>query len=63
MTTKQKANNVPRSIWPINKLVVVPAMWKEINWTNPLSWPLWLRTGLNMTKNNSVPYHVHLYRR
>ncbi|CAF4931519.1 unnamed protein product [Rotaria sp. Silwood1] len=63
MTTKQKANNVPRSIWPINKLVVVPAMWKEINWTNPLSWPLWLRTGLNMTKNNSVPYHVHLYQR
>ncbi|CAF1301065.1 unnamed protein product [Rotaria sp. Silwood1] len=38
-------------------------MWKEIDWSNQSSWPLWLRAGLHMTGNNSVPYRVHLYQR
>ncbi|CAF3110910.1 unnamed protein product [Rotaria sp. Silwood2] len=62
-TTKPAANNVSHSKWPINKLVIVPAIWKEIHWSNRSSWPLWLRVGLNMTGHSSMPYHVHLYQR
>ncbi|CAF1352875.1 unnamed protein product [Rotaria sordida] len=38
-------------------------MWNEIDWYNQVSWPLWLRAGLNITRKNSVLYHVHLYQR
>jgi hypothetical protein len=47
-----------QSKWEKNKLVVIPAIWKEINWANRSSWPLWLRQGLA-----SQSYHVHLYQR
>jgi len=52
-----------RSKWEKNKLIVIPAIWKEINWTNRSSWPLWLRQGLNLSNNASQSYHVHLYQR
>jgi hypothetical protein len=47
-----------RSKWEVNKLVVIPAIWKEIDWANHSSWPFWLRQGLA-----SQSYHVHLYQR
>jgi hypothetical protein len=47
-TSKRKAN----------KLVVLPAIWNEINWTNRSNWSLWLRQGFA-----SQSYHVHLYQR
>src|SRR5262249_38282983 len=52
-----------RSKWEKNKLVVIPAMWKEINWANRSSWPLWLRQGLSLFNNTPQSYYVHLYQR
>jgi hypothetical protein len=52
-----------QSKWEKNKLVVIPAIWKEINWYNRSSWPLWLREGLGLSNNSSRSYHVHLYQR
>jgi hypothetical protein len=52
-----------QSKWEKNKLVVIPAIWKEINWANRSSWPLWLRQGLNLFNNTSQSYSVHLYQR
>lgn len=60
---KSQASGILHSKWPINKLVVVPAVWDEINWNSQTSWPLWLRAGLSMSGNSSVSYHVHLYQR
>lgn len=51
LTTKSK--------WQPNKLVVIPAVWNEINWNNSSSWPSWLRDGFN----KSSQYHVHLNQR
>ncbi|CAF1422761.1 unnamed protein product [Adineta steineri] len=51
------------SKWKTNQLVVIPAIWKEIDWYNRSSWPLWLREGLNLTNNPLPSYHVHLYQR
>jgi hypothetical protein len=63
--TPTSANNSisKQSKWEKNKLVVIPAIWKEINWTNRLSWPLWLRQGLDLSNDASRSYHVHLYQR
>ena len=52
-----------RSKWEKNKLVVIPAVWKEIDWGNRTSWPLWLRQGLPLFNNSTLSYHVHLYQR
>ena len=52
-----------QSRWEKNKLVVIPAIWNEINWANRASWPLWLRQGLDLSSNASRSYHVHLYQR
>ncbi|CAF1058498.1 unnamed protein product [Adineta steineri] len=52
-----------RSKWPRNTLVVVPAIWKEINWTNPSNWSSWLREGLELYATKPRTYHVHLYQR
>ncbi|CAF0910177.1 unnamed protein product [Adineta steineri] len=52
------------SKWKKNKLVIIPAIFKEINWADHSSWPLWLRKGLDLfNKNNSQPYDIHLYQR
>ncbi|CAF1131727.1 unnamed protein product [Rotaria magnacalcarata] len=55
--------NQSSRIWPVNKLIVVPAIWKEINWSTPSSWPLWLRSGLDKTATDVTPYRVFLYQR
>ena len=52
-----------KSKWERNKLVIIPAIWKEINWANQSSWPLWLRNGLDLFNNTSRLYDVHLYQR
>ncbi|CAF4463912.1 unnamed protein product, partial [Adineta steineri] len=50
------------SKWKNNRLVVIPAIWKEINWANHSSWPPWLRDGLDLfNKNASRAYDSHLY--
>ncbi|CAF1357265.1 unnamed protein product [Adineta steineri] len=52
------------SKWKNNRLVVIPAIWKEINWANHSSWPLWLSDGLDLfNKNTSRAYDIHLYQR
>jgi hypothetical protein len=51
------------SKWPRNTLVVVPIIWKEINWANRSSWPAWLRDGLGLSNSNPRSYYVHLYQR
>ncbi|CAF4161335.1 unnamed protein product [Adineta steineri] len=52
------------SKWKNNRLVVIPAIWKEIDWANPSSWPSWLRDGLDLSnKNTSRAYDIHLYQR
>ncbi|CAF1363334.1 unnamed protein product [Adineta steineri] len=52
------------SKWKNNRLVVIPAIWKEIDWTNHSSWPPWLRDGLDLfNKNTSRAYDIHLYQR
>ena len=51
------------SKWEKNKLVVIPAIWKEINWANRSTWPLWLLQGLDISNNASRSYHIHLYQR
>jgi hypothetical protein len=56
-------NNFKQSKWEKNKLVIIPAVWKEINWANRSSWPLWLRKGLSLFNNNSRPYDIYLYQR
>ena len=65
-----KANNISstnnssiQSKWVANTLVVVPAMWKEIDWANRSSWPLWLRDGLGLSDTKPRSYHIHLYQR
>ncbi|CAF1506125.1 unnamed protein product, partial [Adineta ricciae] len=35
-----------QSRWKKNQLVVIPAIWKEIDWANRSSWPAWLQKGL-----------------
>lgn len=50
---------VNRSKWQQNKLVVIPAVSNEINWTTPMTWPSWLREGLQ----SSSKYQVYLYQR
>ena len=52
-----------QSKWEKNKLVVIPAIWKEITWANRASWPIWLRAGLDLSGNASRSYHIHLYQR
>lgn len=52
-----------QSKWPRNTLVVVPAIWKEIDWKNRTSWPEWLRIGLGLSYANPRSYYVHLYQR
>jgi len=52
-----------QSKWKKNRLVVIPAVWKEINWFNRSSWPLWLRQGLGLFNNASRSYDIHLYQR
>ncbi|CAF1126520.1 unnamed protein product [Adineta ricciae] len=50
--------------WKKNQLVVIPAIWKEIDWANDLSWPAWLRQGLEQShSSSSQSYRVHLYQR
>ncbi|CAF4434605.1 unnamed protein product, partial [Adineta steineri] len=41
------------SKWKNNRLVVIPAIWKEINWANHSSWPPWLRDGLDLFNKNT----------
>ena len=57
--TSKMISTAKRSQWPDNKLIVIPAIYKEIEWANRSSWPLWLRNGLNPQSS----YHVHLYQR
>jgi hypothetical protein len=52
-----------QSKWPRNTLIVVPAIWKEIDWTNRSKWPTWLRDGLGLSGTNPRSYYVHLYQR
>jgi hypothetical protein len=52
------------SKWKKNKLVIIPAIFNEIDWANHSTWPLWLREGLDLfNKNASRPYDIHLYQR
>ena len=51
------------SRWAPNKLVIIPAVWKEINWANRSSWPHWLQEGLHLNLNSSSLYDVYLYQR
>jgi len=63
-TNLSSTNNSSRqSKWPRNTLIVVPAIWKEINWTNRSTWPSWLRDGLGLSGANPRSYYVHLYQR
>ncbi|UJR07054.1 hypothetical protein I4U23_011342 [Adineta vaga] len=54
-----------QSKWKKDQLVVIPAVWKEIDWTNRSSWPSWLRQGLDPSNISSSlqSYQVHLYQR
>ncbi|CAF1688726.1 unnamed protein product, partial [Adineta ricciae] len=46
------------------QLVVIPAIWKEIDWSNRSSWPAWLQKGLEPSNSSSPqPYCIHLYQR
>jgi hypothetical protein len=56
-------SSLHQSKWEKNELIVIPAIYKEINWANRSSWPLWLRQGLNLFNNTSPSYYVHLYQR
>ena len=52
------------SRWIKDRLVVIPAVWKEISWSNHSHWPLWLRQGLDrFNKNQSRFYDIYLYQR
>ena len=57
--TSTAVSSTNRSRWSDDKLVVIPAIWKEIDWANRSSWPLWLLEGLNPQSS----YRVHLYQR
>ena len=56
---KLNLTSTNRRKWDDDKLIVIPAIWKEIDWTNRSGWPLWLLEGLNP----QASYHVHLYQR
>ncbi|CAF0890079.1 unnamed protein product [Adineta steineri] len=56
-------NSSKLSKWPRKTLVVVPIMWKEINWNDRLNWPSWLREGLGLSNVNPRSYYIHLYQR
>jgi hypothetical protein len=63
ISTSSITGNSKQSKWQKNRLVVIPAVWKEINWANPSTWPLWLRQGLDLFNNASRSYDIHLYQR
>ncbi|CAF3356913.1 unnamed protein product [Rotaria sp. Silwood2] len=56
-------NSFKQSKWPKNTLVVIPAIWKEIDWSNRTNWPSWLREGLGWSNTNPRSYYIHLYQR
>jgi hypothetical protein len=46
------------------RLVVIPAVWKEIEWADQSSWPHWLTNGLDQSDRNvSRSYDIYLYQR
>ncbi|CAF3924687.1 unnamed protein product, partial [Rotaria sp. Silwood1] len=55
---------IKSSRWKKDRLVVIPAIYKEIDWLNHSKWPKWLRYGLDLfNKNQSRIYDVYLYQR
>ncbi|UJR17240.1 hypothetical protein I4U23_004135 [Adineta vaga] len=57
-------SNTNQSKWKKNKLVIIPAVFTEIDWYKPLTWPNWLRDGLGLSNSSrSPPYDVYLYQR
>ncbi|CAF1019981.1 unnamed protein product [Adineta ricciae] len=64
MNSSLSTPSTMRSKWKKNRLVVIPALWKEINWADRSSWPLWIRDGLDLfNPNPSRSYDIHLYQR
>jgi hypothetical protein len=52
------------SRWKSNQLLVIPALWKEIDWIHHSTWPHWLTQGLSRFNGNTTrPYEVYLYQR
>ncbi|CAF1423538.1 unnamed protein product [Adineta ricciae] len=57
-------SNASQTKWKKNRLVIVPAIFLEIDWGRPLTWPPWLIDGLDLfKKNHSRPYDIYLYQR
>ena len=63
ISPRDTSNNSKPTKWPKNTLVVIPTIWKEIDWTNRSSWPVWLRNGLGWSNSTTHSYHIHLYQR
>ena len=57
--TFKRISSPKHSQWEDDKLVVIPAIWKEIDWANQSSWPAWLLAGFKPQSS----YRVHLYQR
>ena len=52
------------SRWEKSQLLVIPALWKEIEWTHHSTWPRWLTQGLaRFTDSTTRSYEVYLYQR
>ncbi|UJR19536.1 hypothetical protein I4U23_022666 [Adineta vaga] len=59
-----KTSNKKLSRWKKDRLVIIPAIYKEIDWLNHTKWPSWLRYGLDLfNKNRKRSYDVYLYQR
>ncbi|UJR12789.1 hypothetical protein I4U23_016963 [Adineta vaga] len=57
-------SNEKISRWKKDRLVIIPAIYKEIDWFNSTQWPLWLRYGLDFIPNNrNRSYDIYLYQR
>ncbi|UJR19903.1 hypothetical protein I4U23_023035 [Adineta vaga] len=57
-------STLKESRWRTNRLVIIPAMYREIDWYKKSTWPLWLQQGLDIFNTSpSRPYDIYLYQR
>ncbi|CAF1417842.1 unnamed protein product [Adineta ricciae] len=65
LAPKLRANSsFKASRWRKDRLVIIPAIYQEIDWYKPSTWPNWLKNGLDMfNTSSSRPYDIYLYQR
>ncbi|CAF1199608.1 unnamed protein product [Adineta steineri] len=62
--SSSRTSTVNASKWKKNRLVIIPAVYREIEWHQNSTWPRWLREGLDLFNTNpSRAYDVYLYQR